>query len=317
MTNKEISLTACPDIAYNQEMYYVDEKGAASHVTFNEFRMEGVEVFFASSRQEREVVMKDQRKIPSLNMYFSLKGSCGAVEEDKSKHIYLDDNEHVLGFTPYFNGHYELISREIRNFGICMEESFYRRFYSNEVECLQRFWEDAHTGRPAFISPRPMQATSRQLLVIRDMMQCVYSGQMKELFFESRIIELFLHQVEQAEGLKNTQPVKIKAHHIDRLHAARHLIQQHLFDPLTLQGISRQTGLNEFSLKKGFKELFGVTVFGYLHELKMNYARKMLLDTSCTVYEVAYTVGYTEPYNFSRAFKKHFGYLPGEVRRYR
>lgn len=88
-----------------------------------------------------------------------------------------------------------------------------------------------------------------------------------------------------------------------------------MFDPLTLSGIARDAGLNEFMLKKGFKELFGLTVFGYLNELKMNYARQMLLESQCTVYEAAYTMGYNEPYNFSKAFKKHFGYLPGELKK--
>ncbi|WP_315815682.1 helix-turn-helix transcriptional regulator [Paraflavitalea speifideaquila] len=105
------------------------------------------------------------------------------------------------------------------------------------------------------ISPVPMVITSRQQQVITDIRRCSYHGHMKELFLESKVIELFLLQA-----------------------------------------------------------LFGTSVFGYLNELKMEYGRQMLLESACTVYEVAYMLGYHDPYNFSKAFRKYFGYLPGRLK---
>jgi AraC-like DNA-binding protein len=73
-------------------------------------------------------------------------------------------------------------------------------------------------------------------------------------------------------------------------------------------------GLNDFKLKKGFKELFGTTVFSYLNELKMDYAKRLILDEKKTIYEVAMTLGYSEPHHFYAAFKRRFGYSPGELK---
>ncbi|MEL6535368.1 MAG: AraC family transcriptional regulator, partial [Bacteroidota bacterium] len=67
-------------------------------------------------------------------------------------------------------------------------------------------------------------------------------------------------------------------------------------------------------LKKGFKTLFGNTVFGYWHVQKMDYARNLLLDDAITVADVAEQVGYKNPQHFSTAFKRHYGVSPGKVK---
>jgi len=72
--------------------------------------------------------------------------------------------------------------------------------------------------------------------------------------------------------------------------------------------------LNEYKLKKGFKELFGTTVFGYIHQIRMDLAKRLLLGTSKTAKEIAYETGYGSPQHFSKAFKEQFGIPPNSIR---
>ena len=315
MNDKELNTQIFANLTEHCEVQYTDEIGTSGFMRLSEIRIEGADIFAANSRQEREITLREQHETPTLAMYFSLQGQSSAWELNSKDKYVLNDNEHVLSFVPGFDGYYALSSPEIRNFGISLYEPFFRRLYSADLDCLKRFWDKVHSGKAADLSEHALPVTPRQQSLINEMQNCVYTGNMKQLFFESKIIELFLLQAEQAENLKGQKPLKMERHNIDKLHAARQLIKQRMFDPLTLSGIARETGLNEFMLKKGFKELFGLTVFGYLNELKMDYARQMLLDSGCTIYEVAYTMGYNEPYNFSKAFKKQFGYLPGELKR--
>lgn len=132
---------------------------------------------------------------------------------------------------------------------------------------------------------------------------------LKRLLLEAGIVDLLI---------KLHQPEETTTHQIvsdadkTRLLEARNIVEQNLKHPCSLTELSRKTGLNDFKLKKGFKALFGHTVFGYLAELRMNHAHKLLKDGR-SVSEVAETVGYKNAHHFTAAFKKHFDMLPSRV----
>lgn len=48
--------------------------------------------------------------------------------------------------------------------------------------------------------------------------------------------------------------------------------------PPSLSELSRIVGINEFKLKKKFKEVFNMTVFGYLADYRLGIARSLLED---------------------------------------
>lgn len=298
-----------------QEVYSTDAAGTAIRTTMTE--LEGAVVFSSHGRQSSELRYEQHQDTPCLHLYFSLEGISSAHPRHSEDVYRLDDNQHVVSYSPGFEGYYATNGPVVRNFGVTLRESFFRRLIVAEPECLLRFRERVEAGKPSGISRYPMPVTARQKAVIDDLLHCMYTGRMKLLYYESKIIELFLLQAEQAANLAGYKPTPIKPADRDKLYAARHFVEQHMLDPLTLTQVARETGLNDFKLKKGFRELFGSTVFGYLNELRMNYARSLLLDTSCTVFEVAQTLGYSEPHNFTQAFKRYFGYLPGTIKKQR
>ena len=61
-------------------------------------------------------------------------------------------------------------------------------------------------------------------------------------------------------------------------------------------------------LNRGF--LYGDSVFGFLLDYKLDFARKLLLSKSYSVGEVAAKVGYSTSSHFIAAFKKKFGVTP-------
>jgi AraC-like DNA-binding protein len=67
------------------------------------------------------------------------------------------------------------------------------------------------------------------------------------------------------------------------------------------------TGINEYKLKSGFRQLFSSTPIRYFLELKMSQAKRLLLEPDSTINGVAYTLGYQHASNFCIEFKKRFG----------
>lgn len=82
----------------------------------------------------------------------------------------------------------------------------------------------------------------------------------------------------------------------------------------SLPVLCRTFGLNSDKLKKGFRYLFGLGPYAYHLQLRMNEARRLLLETDDPVCSIAWTLGYEHPSNFCIRFKKMFGCTPGTYR---
>ncbi|UTP41612.1 AraC family transcriptional regulator [Phenylobacterium sp. LH3H17] len=97
---------------------------------------------------------------------------------------------------------------------------------------------------------------------------------------------------------------------INRVTEARDYLAQHFASPPRIPQLAAMVGVNQTKLKKGFRELFGETVYDYVIRCRMDQASELLLSKNYSVSEVAYLVGYEYPANFTSAFKRHFGELP-------
>lgn len=67
-------------------------------------------------------------------------------------------------------------------------------------------------------------------------------------------------------------------------------------------------------LKQLFEKVHAKSVYEIFKELKLVKAKKMLLDCDINIASLAYEFGYSNPSNFSAAFKKQFGVAPNELR---
>ena len=94
---------------------------------------------------------------------------------------------------------------------------------------------------------------------------------------------------------------------------ARDILLQQLGEPLTIKELSRKVAINECYLKKGFKALFGTTIFDFYQSERMQYARYLLYEKGLSVTEVSFMLGYSSISHFSTAFKKHTGLKPCEL----
>ncbi|KAF3888091.1 MULTISPECIES: helix-turn-helix transcriptional regulator [Nostocales] len=156
-----------------------------------------------------------------------------------------------------------------------------------------------------------MTNTAMQL-ALEQILNCPYQGLTKHIYLEAKCLELIalkLEQLMQAEDSVAT-PIMLKPNDIDRIHYAKEILMSHLDNPPSLLELARQAGLNDCKLKLGFRQVFGTTVFGYLHQQRMEQARQLLLEGRMNVKEVASAVGYGNQSCFAAAFRKRFGVNP-------
>jgi AraC family transcriptional regulator, transcriptional activator of the genes for pyochelin and ferripyochelin receptors len=154
--------------------------------------------------------------------------------------------------------------------------------------------------------------TPAMRLVLEQLWRCPFQGQTRRIFLEAKCLELIALKLEQlstaAPQAKDPRPLSPDDR--DRIYAARKILIDQLDDPPTLLELARQVNLNDYKLKVGFKQVFGTTVFGYLHQHRMETARHLLHSRRLNVKEVAQSVGYANQSRFAAAFRKQFGVNP-------
>lgn len=103
-----------------------------------------------------------------------------------------------------------------------------------------------------------------------------------------------------------------------RLEAVYHLqgyIQQHLAEPIRLTHLARAASLSPSQLGRLFHRLFRTSPIEYVIARRVGRASVLLTETNLSVKQVGLAVGYSDPYYFSRLFKKSTGLAPRAYRR--
>ncbi|OWA35423.1 hypothetical protein B9G55_12330 [Saccharibacillus sp. O16] len=92
-------------------------------------------------------------------------------------------------------------------------------------------------------------------------------------------------------------------------------IREHYREDLTLQDLADRFFLSREYISRRFKREFGENVFDYLANVRLERAKRLLLDSDMLVVRIAELVGYQDEKYFSRVFKKTTGCSPNEFRR--
>lgn len=158
---------------------------------------------------------------------------------------------------------------------------------------------------PNFFMTPEMQAIVDQVFRIK------YEGRAKMMFFRSQMTSLLAHFFGQLSMMDEDTIPPIEK---QKLLLAKKILVENLETPPSLSELSRHIGLNTFKLKKNFKELFGVPVFKYLQNERLNKAYGLIRNQGFTIQEAAWDVGYDSLSSFSNAFSKKFGFRPSAIK---
>ncbi len=87
-------------------------------------------------------------------------------------------------------------------------------------------------------------------------------------------------------------------------------IRNHYRDKVTLNDVAGACSISPYYLSRLFREEMGVSFIDYLHNIRMEEARRLLRKNEQTVYETALECGFSDPNYFSKTFKKYMGITP-------
>ena len=156
--------------------------------------------------------------------------------------------------------------------------------------------------------------TSQMQTIVQQIWHHPYQGAIARMYLEGKVTELLAMQLAQLitncnDGATST---KLKPQEIDYIHDARKILLQNLDNPPKIKTLAKTVGMGDRKLQQGFKEIYGTTVFNYLHNYRLQQAQLMLREGDLSVATVANNIGYTHLGHFSAAFKRKFGITPRE-----
>lgn len=96
-----------------------------------------------------------------------------------------------------------------------------------------------------------------------------------------------------------------------------YILQNYAREDLGLKEVARAMRLSPYYLARLFKTAEGISVGSYIREVRIERAKELLERTELPVIEVALEVGYSDPAQFSKVFKKKTGIAPSQYRRAR
>ena len=100
--------------------------------------------------------------------------------------------------------------------------------------------------------------------------------------------------------------------HVDR---AVQLFERHIADPITMNAVARTLEISQEHLTRLFDRRFGVSPLQYYRRLRMEVAASRLINSTASVKEIAWELGYSNPFHFSRSFKQFAELSPVNYRR--
>jgi len=97
-------------------------------------------------------------------------------------------------------------------------------------------------------------------------------------------------------------------------HEAAEIVQREYRDDLGLDDIARRLASSRRQLQRAFAEAGETTFRSYLQRVRMARAAELLRESALPVNRVASAVGYRQPAQFAKAFRRHHGPPPSAFR---
>ncbi|WP_377297882.1 helix-turn-helix domain-containing protein [Rhizobium sp. SGZ-381] len=141
-----------------------------------------------------------------------------------------------------------------------------------------------------------------------------YTSMLDAAFVTTKAQDIILSAIDGVAQTRKAAAQRLSQADIAAVRTAHMILEGCYKDPPDIQTLSRRVGVNRTKLFYGFKRLYGVSVAQFIDSLRMNEARRLLLDTDLSVSQIAAEVGYGYAASFSTRFKGHFGHPPRALR---
>ena len=277
--------------------------------SFNEVATED-DFLVLTFQNESNTVQTIERHIDSrfIQFHFCLKGSTNfqfnngnytlGIKEEQSLLLYNPQRELPIHLNAEPNTWIVSLLISIEKFhGLFSQEANYITFLSKDNKD-KKYYSDGT------ISPS-------MTIVLNQIINYNLNPSIRHLYIKGKMYELLSLYFNRSEDADVEQcPFLVDESNVIKIRKAKDIIISRMAEPPSLQELADEIELSLKKLKEGFKQIYGDSVFSFLFDYKMEFARKLLESGDHNVNEVGLKVGYSTSSHFIAAFKKKYGTTP-------
>lgn len=225
----------------------------------------------------------------------------------------LTENDVALTIQPHEDDTWLIFKKGARVdvFNILLSPEYVRSVCERNPDVLERFVKNLDSDVP--LNAPTFQGNKRLLRSLNVIGDYFMMGNYAERYLESKVLECITEYLYQKEGIEE-RPLKFDFVLRDKVHDARQVMLSRYQEPPSLHELAAMVGTNECTLKRAFKEEYGLTVFQCLFDYRMALAAKYLLDSQSPISEIATLLGFDYHSHFCTAFRRKFGMSPTDYR---
>ncbi len=203
-----------------------------------------------------------------------------------------------------------------RNFDIYVESDYFHQFIS-ETQRIDSFIAQVDKNKFTRLVEEGIPISPQMLHILQEMKSCRKTGIQRQYFMKGRIMILFQLLFEWIDQVKKQNDIGSGYSEVDTniFYAIQNFISENTREFYTIEQLAIKFGINQYKLKKGFKEISGMGLFQFATKEHIQEAISLLKATDLSIKEIAFRTGYSSPSSFSVAFKKQCGIAPNQFRK--
>ncbi|HRE51655.1 MAG TPA: AraC family transcriptional regulator [Flavitalea sp.] len=223
-------------------------------------------------------------------------------------------SRHNIRYIPSASHEYEIKKDiEYSYFLMALSKDYYFHLINRHSSLHEDFVTAIDNREYTNFNPIDLQATPEMIRIINELKEGQKKGELRRLHAEAKVMELLIYQLEQLTA-EDGPGKATDTYDEEKLEKVRDILDNNFINPPSQKELAQLAALNESKLRKDFKEYFGVTIHNYTFRVRMEYARKLLLEKGKSIFETAELTGFSHQNNFSAAFKKYFGISPSDIK---
>jgi AraC-like DNA-binding protein len=134
-------------------------------------------------------------------------------------------------------------------------------------------------------------------------------------YFKVKVIELLMFLSSLKEKDYQKEQKYFDRNQVLIVKRIQNYMVEHIQEHISLEELSKMFNIPLTSMKNCFKGIYGISIYAYLKDYRINTAALLLRQTNDSITQIANRIGYENPSKFSEAFKKNMGMLPSEYRK--
>ncbi len=253
-------------------------------------------------------IVKFERAVDStfIQLHFSIKNTSSLHFGPHYKIDVKEDNSLLL-YNPNQNLPINLsLNPNSKQLILIIAINIFHSFFS-QVANLIHFLDDENKDKKYYLDK---ELTPSEILVLNQICNDHMHGSLQQLYTKGKVYELLSLYFNKTEENDQSCPFLDDEENVDKIKKAKQIVINQMSEPPSLRKLANEVGLTLPKLNDGFKHIYGDSIFNFLLDYKLEYARKMLLSKKHNVSEISLHIGYSTASHFISAFKKKYGTTP-------